>query len=237
MLAKSFRPFRALPALGLAASLLGGGCAENESTVFIRGVLALAPGECVFSSDPSSMMRTGGVIDLAFRSDYTAGLLVGNQLVTRGNRDTLRTESSRIALEGAVIEVRTPTGEMIQEYTVDGTGFVDPGDGSEPGYGVMTVQLIPAGVPLPTNRINVGIRVFGTTLGGREVESNQLTFPVSVCTGCLISYPSDALDPGTGECRGGEAPADPAPCVGGQDDAIDCRYCSGSNELCLRPGG
>jgi hypothetical protein len=221
--------------LAASASLLSGGCADNESMLFVRAVLAWPPGQCVINPDPTSLIRLGGVLDRAFRSNYIAPLLIGNQLTVRGDRDTLRTESSRITLRGAVVEIKDRQGNRLEHYTADGTGFVDPGDGSSPGFGLMSVELIPPSANLPDDSdVIVGVRVFGDTLGGREIESSELTFPIFVCRGCLVSYPSIAVDPDTRECVGGEEPADPPPCVVGQDDPVDCRYCSGSNAACAQ---
>ncbi|HMJ10785.1 MAG TPA: hypothetical protein VK524_05230, partial [Polyangiaceae bacterium] len=125
-------------------------------------------------------------------------------------------------------------GKQLVEYTTDGTGFVDPSDGSTPGFGIMSVELIPPGLAnLPDNTdVVVGVRVFGDTLGGREVESSQLTFPIFVCNGCLVSYPNVAIDPASRACNSTEVPSDPPPCQVGQDDAVDCRYCAGSTGAC-----
>jgi hypothetical protein len=220
-----------------SAALLSGGCADNESMLFVRGVLAWPPGQCVINPDPSSLIRLGGVLDRAFRSNYIAPLLIGNQLTTRGDRDTLRTESSRVTLRGAVVEINDRQGNRIAHYTADGTGFVDPGESASPGYGIMSVELIPPALTaLPDNTdVIVGVRVFGDTLGGREIESSQLTFPIFVCRGCLVSYPAVAIQPDTGECGGSEEPSDPPPCVVGQDDAVDCRYCAESTAECQVP--
>jgi hypothetical protein len=232
---RRFSP-RNLLAAGLLASsaaLLAGGCADNESMLFVRGVLAWPPGQCIINPDPTSLVRLGGVLDRAFRSNYVAPLLIGNQLTTRGDRDTLRTESSRITLRGAVVEVNDRQGNRLLHYTADGTGFVDPGEGSNPGFGIMSVELIPPTAVIPDNTdVIVGVRVFGDTLGGREVESSELTFPIFVCRGCLVSYPSIAIQPDTGACGGGEEPSGAPPCVIGQDDAVDCRYCAESTTEC-----
>jgi hypothetical protein len=98
----------------------------------------------------------------------------------------------------------------------------------------MSVQLIPGGL-VGLGQYIIGVRVFGETLGGRDLESSQLTFPVTICDGCLVNFPNEAFDQDIGECIGGEEPVDPPPCVLGQDDSIDCRYCAASNARCLTP--
>src|SRR5512146_2184814 len=80
------------------------GCADNETMLFVQSVLALS-GDCTAEADPDSKMRLGGVLDTKFSTQYNAVLLVGNQLVARGSRDRLRTESNRIALKGAEVQL------------------------------------------------------------------------------------------------------------------------------------
>jgi hypothetical protein len=216
----SFASLLALASTGLA------GCADNDSGLYVRGVLAIQAPDCVATADPSAAHLLGGVYDISIRGNlgYTAALLVGNQLVRRGDRDQLRTETSRVSLEGAEVTLLTETGSSITEFTVPGTGFVDPGTSDEPGYGVMAAMLIPPGVGSDGTRIVVEVRVFGTTLGGDEIESATLTFPITVCSGCLVTYPVEAIDPITGQCVliDGQDPPDP-PCRPGQDDPVDCR--------------
>jgi hypothetical protein len=217
-----------------AAMGLSAGCAPNDSALFIRGVLAQQPPQCIVKNDPSSLMLGMGVLDREFAQTYVAALLVGNQLVRRGSKDQLRTETSRVRLEGAIVSVGTAAGSTIQEFSTIGTGFVDPGTGDEPGYGVMFATLIPPGAGAPGEVVNVTVRVFGTTLGGQEIESGDISFPIAICQGCLVSYPSDAIDPATGQCLvGGDATVDP-PCQPGQDDPMDCRLCA-NHTVCLVP--
>src|SRR3954454_12237634 len=85
-----------LAALVAAPSLLGSpGCAENESTIFIRQVnVPVSSGNgCTVEPTPTSLFISRGLLDLAFRNQYVATLLVGNQLVARGNPTQERTET------------------------------------------------------------------------------------------------------------------------------------------------
>ena len=225
----------------LAFGLFGGGCADNESALFVRAVLHRVAPACAPRASPESETLGGGTLDTVFSDthggSYVAALLVGNQLARVGNADQVRTETARITLRGAVVEVRDPSqGENsapIVEYTTDGTGFVDPGAGTNPGYGIMYAELIPSGLQLSTTRVNVAVRVFGDTLGGDEIESNQLTFPISICTGCLIDFTRSASD---GTCLTGDlGSGTAAPCRPGQDDPVPCETCAAKKVECQRP--
>ena len=233
--------FLAAPIM-ISSGLFGSGCADNESSLFVRAVLHRVGPACAPRASPESETLGGGVLDMAFATDvhggsYVAALLVGNQLARVGNADQVRTETARITLKGAVVEVRDPAAgensDPLVEYTTDGTGFVDPSSGTNPGYGIMYAELIPAGFTPSTSRVNVAVRVFGETLGGDEIESKELTFPISICTGCLIDFThSDA----NGACLVGDlGSGTEAPCRMGQDDPVPCETCAAEKPECRQP--
>jgi hypothetical protein len=215
------------------------GCAENDTMLFVRAVLKLEPGECIAKGDANSVMLLGGVMDLHFTSTYDAALLVGNQLAKRGKKDQLRTESSRVVLKGAEVILMDDQEATIAEFTVPGVGFVDVGTGEDPAYGVIATTLIPAGVGIVPNGLYlVEVRAFGETLGGQEITSAALRFPIYTCDRCLISYPLSAADPAqlpTYACTSTEEFDEPQGCRIGQDDYVDCRFCAASDPACQTP--
>ena len=229
------------PLLAMAAFA---GCADNESGMFVRGVLVLQQPECSVKADPTSPHRLGGVLDISLRDTYQAVLLVGNQLVPRGDHDKIRTETSRVTIKGAEVTLLTDTGSVIQEFSVPSSGFVDPGTSDDPGYGAADVTLIPAGLVAGAAAggailLVAEVRVFGDTLGGDEITSAPYNFNITVCDGCLISYPPDAsLQQGANYICGSavdQGSAPDAPCRIGQDEAVDCRVCASSNQRCVTP--
>jgi hypothetical protein len=226
----------------LTGALSAAGCEENESMLFIVGVLALEDTDCKLTSQGSATLRTRGVLDVSLRSGYTAGLLVGSQLTQRGSRDQLRTETARLSLRGAEVTLETAAGEPIAEYTTIGTGFANPSAGSEPGFGAIAADLIPPGAPLAEGLVVARVRVFGDTLGGQEVESNEYSFPIYVCSGCLITYPGDAADMNQGAgvylcaVRSDRATVtEDRVCALGQDIAVPCTICAAQSAVCLDP--
>ncbi len=212
--------------------LISQGCADNESILFVRDVLYIEPPDCTTDPDPNSTFRPFGVVDLAFgNSSYYAYLLVGNQMVRRGSKNQVRTESSRIVLKGAEVTLLDDNDNTIgSSFTSPGSGFVDPGVGEDPGYGILGVELVPGNLSAsPGQRIVVEVRAFGDTLGGQEVTSAPMHYPIYFCNKCLISFPSDADDPVQPgyQCSSATDSSDPPPCFLGQDRAVDCRLCLG----------
>jgi hypothetical protein len=223
------RPSVATAAFVAAAALGTLGCEDNDSALFVRSVLAVRSPQCEVKADPGSLVLLNGVYDVGLdpNSGYQAVLLVGNQLTRVGSRNQKRVETSRVILHGAIVNVMDSEGNSLDEFTVDGTGAVDPANGEEPSYGLLTTTLVPPGAA--PGALNVGVRAFGETLGGREIESAELFFPIFVCSGCLVSFPADAIDPATGACGANPADVSPEniPCNIGQDFPVDCRACAG----------
>ena len=165
-------------------------CADNESSLFIRQVL-VPSSDCTVTADPGSLSYSKGVLDLALSLEFSAALLVGNQLVERGNGDQLRSETSRVRIEGAEVRVETTGGAELSAYTVAVNGFADPATGTTPGWGFANVVLLNEaagqtvislagfgpGRSTAVERVISVVKVFGTTLGGQEVESAEFRFP------------------------------------------------------------
>ncbi len=237
-------------AVGMSASA----CADNESSVFIRGVLKPDDTKCSFVADPSTERLPVGSMDLAFTREYYAGLLVGNELVEKGSSDLLRTETSRFRIEGAEVELETSDGNFIRSFTMPVAGFADPAESSDPGWGVAYALLIDANAGnqmmnwfvegernLAIRRIVSVVKVFGKTLGGQEVESAEFRYPINVCYGCLVDFPLEANDSesplGQPNCEnlGRDLGSGiEVPCRIGQDDLLDCRVCKsrGFGRIC-----
>jgi hypothetical protein len=243
-----------LSVLGVAGAcaLVAPGCQDNESMLFIVGVLAVETTNCLAKPERGATLRAGGALDTSLASGYRAALLVGSQLTQRGSREQLRTETARLSLEGAEVTLNDAAGAPLDIGTANpfstlGTGFVDPAGGTDPGFGVIFVDVIPGAIsdkvaqslPKGDGIIVAKIRAFGTTLGGQEVESGDYTFPLRICNGCLVSYPNSANSAAVGDeylCQATAATAAATPvCFLGQDVPVPCTMCSGALEVCLHP--
>ncbi len=186
--------------LGMSA-LLGGGCADNRTSLYIEGIQGFElGGDCTFdaSIDSDRPMVGHGVFDPQSGEPYVAPLIIGNQLVPQGDNNTLRPETSRIQLEGAVIEVRQAgDGARVgQAFTSYFSATVHPVDSSAPGVMLATIPLLPAGFALQDQTVyQVSIKVFGTTLGGKELESGEFLFPITARDGYVArNCPNAALE-------------------------------------------
>jgi hypothetical protein len=204
-----------------AATVVGGtlpACATNDQTIFIRNALAPSVnrqgGSCIYTNDPSQAGLFQAEMDIGLTDSYFGILLVGNQLVARGDPANNRAESSRVHINGGIVRVTEPGGRLINEFTSLATGFNDPQNNNAPGYGTIGLVLIdaptkdriltdsykPEGeqrVPLDRRNISktvlINVKAFGQTLGGVDVESEEYQLPMQVCNGCLVVF--DGFDP------------------------------------------
>ena len=248
--------------LGLVGSAFAifSACAHDDSSIFIRAVLAPpqtanASGQCTYSADPTGLTLSAGQLDVAFSSSYTPALLIGNQLQARASTEQGRTETSRVAVQGVIVRITDDKGSSLHDpFTRTANGFLDPGQGGQPTYSVIfatvmdhtvTDALIPNlqqrdNGRFKNVRLMAYIKAFGTTLGGVHVETNETQFPVDVCYGCLVSFPAGVSSPFYPQpnCAGastGTTQTPATPCVIGQDQPIDCRLCTDRAELCKPP--
>jgi hypothetical protein len=219
-------------------------CADNNSSLFVVGVIDTSAASCVAKPDTTVVMLANGVLDVGFTTSYTAFILVGNQLTQRGSREQLRTETSRVSLRGAEVTLTKVDGvTKIREYSTVGTGFVDAATGDVPAYSAMAVNIIPSllgGDPAvqALGTVLAKIRVFGDTLGGTSVTSSELDFPISICKGCLIRYDTpEPADPSQSTCASTSSTTqteEAAPCVLGQDQTVSCTQCAAFSDLCKK---
>lgn len=234
----------ALPSCGAVRDSDGPGRASgNDKPLFVVGVVATDASECVVRGDKDSLLLPKGVLDLAFTASYTATLLVGAQFQSASST-TSAPQTERITLHSAEITLKTGSGAALGTYTTAGTGFIDTAADTS-AYGSMTIPLVPAelheGASLQGNEpIVATIKVEGEALDGTPLTSSTLTFPIDVCTGCLVRYPPEAADPvevGPYKCSTSNSftTPDEPPCRLGQDTAFSCKQCSASLEICRDP--
>lgn len=214
-------------------------CADNDSTLFIKGAMLSSGNECVFEAEGDAPLLPSGTMDVAYASTYVMPLLIGNQLIARGDADKLRTETARIVIRGAVVNVLSADGTAsLASFSTNAGGFVDPASGTDPGWGVSFVNVVSSELArslqdsLAANasqELNISVYVYGDTLGGDEIESSTLTFPLYVCNGCLVDC-STASD--FDDCT--QFPPDglELSCFPGQDAPIPCQLLEDPDQFC-----
>jgi hypothetical protein len=196
--------------LAIAPVTLALGCAPNESSLFIRQCQVVPQDTCEVTADPSAAFKPSGILDVAFAGRYTCPLLVGNQLVTRGDPDLLRTETSRVEITSADVTLLGQGGGSLGKHSNPASGFIDPSTGAQPGYGLVQVVLIDSTPAV--GDVVAQVVLHGRTLGGTELTTGEWKFPIHICQGCLCD---------TSTCGATDAP--PTNCHVGTDAPVDCR--------------
>lgn len=220
-------------------------CVENDQSIFIRAVLAPSTnrqqGACIYTDDPQQPQLFAGQLDVALRDNYKAVVLVGSQMLQRGDPNNARAEPNRVHLNGAVVRVLEPNGAQIAEFTSLATGFADVQQNNNPDFGTMEIvgidaptartlagQVAPGGA---TKQVILQVKAFGKTLGGVDLESSEFQFPLEICNGCLVTFATaDTARPAGEQCTGALATGGTntqLPCEVGQDgEAVPCQLCS-----------
>jgi hypothetical protein len=223
-------------------------CVENNASLLIIGVLAppvtvQAGSACVYTSTITGPYLSNGTMDVAFEEEYVPVLLLGNQLVPRGDQANYRIETNAITIQGAIVRVTDSGGSELDNYTVPGIAFLEPSSGGTPGLSTFSTTLVSPkaadavrqslGNTFGTKRLISYVKVFGITTGGTHIESGEVGIPVNACNGCLVTFPAGSDDPAAAtqpNClatsTGSSSIA--TPCVFGQDQSIDCRLCQGN---------
>ena len=219
-------------------------CADNDMSIFVHGMMAPPQARttsgCTYIPDPTSTQLLGsGTMDAALTNGYVGVLLVGNQLIPRGDPANTRAESNRVHLQGAVIKVQDPDGTVISEFTSTSVnGLINPQNNNTAGFSLIAVTLIDQATsqqiagPLPDfigrRRVEAHVKVFGRTLGGVDVESGEWSVPIDVCKGCLVDFSqnNDPLVQPQPNCkRASTAATVNLPCRVGQDEGLPCSSC------------
>ncbi len=236
--------------LAAAAGSAVPACAHDDASIYVDGVLAPPPPSgnvCIYNPDPTAAHIAQGYVDSALRSDYQPEFLLGSTLIQQGNANTPDSETARVEIQGAIVQVIDPaTNETVEDNTVLTSGLIEPAAGSAPSYlatnasimnkvaldhfapePALTKQGFPVSFPPPKIAL-VNVTFYGVTLGGQSVQSNQYQFPVTVCWGCSVVVPPGAPTGALDYCAGKSAmTTSDIPCTAGQDQNTDCQICYG----------
>jgi len=238
---KSFlRPLLAGGFSAATALVLSTGCVEERASIYIDGVLKPQEPECNVENDPTAAQWPRGALDIAITGAYDASLLVGNQLTPRGDKVQAKAETMRVALTAAEVTLLNAVGEQLTcpedeecaRFSIYGSGAITVTKSEDPAWGTFAARLIPPVVVqaiapdvLASGAVTVvaSVKVRGTTLGGKEVESGEFIFPIDVCYGCLLRY--NSIVPGC--CNRAQGEGEDEVCRPGQDEQTSCTQCGG----------
>lgn len=243
----------------LVAVLLAGCAVGNEDgKLVILNAVPLDSEECQ-GSVSDNIGLSSGVVDMAMARYYRLYVRVENNMADINTVLGLtaqdgRLETTRVRLRRAVVTYQALdqiSANFPDELRVPLSASVDnEGGRTSLGIEVLTEAMIqdlrsapefiirgPDGDVRPARtsvELLVTVAVQGETFDGQVVESNEFTFPLTVCNGCLVAVPPDAVRTDKGvpqpNCLNllGGAQGVQIPECGeaiGRDAAVDCRIC------------
>jgi hypothetical protein len=245
----------------LAVAVLAGACVDDSvgTSLVIVGNKALGA-NCQAEASDSGLFQSRGVLDLVLPlGQYTMHPILRNQmppstLANRRQVQDLRVDTNDVALEKAQIRYSFPNPtiapdnpKFVEEgITVFISGTVSSGGGltavALPVLDFELAQALDAKVeprsadnPSPRFTMLAKVQISGRTLDGAPLVSSEFTFPLDICRGCLLTFPSVAAVPGAGpNCRGVTPFVGEHPCLVGQDKRIDCRICRENKPIAER---
>ena len=200
-------------ALLISTLSLFGGCDAEEFSIQLMGVKAIDPTSCTPIGDESSLLSQG-TIDLVLAQDYVINLSMRNRLsnsleVNMLNEDEGHLNTTDVTLKSAVIRYLDPDEVgfgLGEDERVVAFGGLLPSGNLDPitrTLSILTPEMTnnlrqngafkglnsAARIGVVRNSLSmiISVRVQGETLDGKRVESNEVTFPIEICTGCRIS--------------------------------------------------
>ncbi|MEE2645209.1 MAG: hypothetical protein VYD19_09780 [Myxococcota bacterium] len=243
------------PHLLLASlSLTLSGCVAEEVSMELVGVRKFDPVTCQVEFNKDEYVALG-LMDLVVAQNYVANLEVRNRLednVALNNQTNSdgRVNTNNVTLQEVELSYRDVEGvglELEPQRIVEIGQQLSSESDAKLAIGIelitpaMATALIEnqelffndAGTALARRsvKVEVSLQVRGVTFDGGEVESNRLNFPLSICTGCLISFPPELLRDEGGQtvCQirtsEGENEDLCAPILGRDGNAVPCDLC------------
>lgn len=258
-----------LAAVALSTFALGA-CEDNEVRLQLVQMQPIDTSTCAASLDFTTSLGTG-LVDLALAQNYVISPLVVNKLldvreIKNFSDQDGRIDTHDITLHSAVIEytaLDALEANLPQQVTipiaasvpVNGEGTVISVEALKPSMieamrSADQFVLFDSQNQLRPIRSSVQMiltmRLRGVTLDGKDVESNEYVFPITICNGCRVTFPPEAIDVSTPvpQCvsqvaEDTELAAVSCPAVLGQNsNFVDCVQCQGfaadsvSRQLC-----
>ncbi len=227
--------------LVLVLAALGPGCVDNDKSLQI--VFNVAPNaQCQFvvQTGASVIYIPYGVLDLAVDHIYMLTPQIENNMPFNSNAAEKDINALDVQIQRAEITYRWPVGgdiiatypnlmdlEKQDPFIAPISGTVSAADTSgQPGKMVTEFPLFSSQTQLdlsgltaadaPNVVLGARVKIFGQTLGGSPIQSNEFIYPIHFCRGCAANL----------ICCAGTTTAKPQIfCIEGQDSGVPCSAC------------
>ncbi|MFO0685341.1 MAG: hypothetical protein U0234_24995 [Sandaracinus sp.] len=187
-----------------SALLLGLGCAPSNPGMVAEGIIGHDT-SCLYT--PTSAFLIEGSLDVATPPERVGGITylavfrVGNQLINNGNRVyPLMADPNRIVFDHVEVTLVDLNETVIAgPYLVPASGAVGSTASMDPTFGLASATIIPDNIGQSLAGFADGsvivarCRVMGTTAGGAQLTSGPVSFPITLCNGCLFRCGRDEM--------------------------------------------
>jgi hypothetical protein len=192
--------------LGMVLAILGSGCVDSDTFYIIQMQVPTASGGgCAATPSQSGVYLGAGALDISLNMGYIAFPLLLNNMESSATidsqpeRNNLHLKGYRVSLDLGEIPI-SPDDKLV-DFFVNSSGTITPSGGLQVGpveviKPELVKLLVPAIPPAYEPVILVKMRAVATR-GGWETESAEFTFPVTICSKCLVDY--RATCPATGD--------------------------------------
>ncbi len=227
----------------LASMVLG--CADNNESLYIMGN-AVPDSACRLVANENMDRRGSGSLDIVMGTKYIMHALIKNDMPSSLKMNSFTEKDGRMEAHHIFLKKATITYTYDPRIILPGldtrevltSGFVSAAG----GLAVVDIEIISPDMaqrfatklpsrdtdnPEPRATMTVDVQVIGETGDGTEVKSNVFTYPITICRGCLLMFPTEADNPNSPnfDCDLLSGSLDDEPCNIGQDDPVDCRLC------------
>lgn len=208
--------------------------AEKRHAFFVRSALAPPPAGqsgsagCVYTSGPDQATLFKGRVDLGVAATYQLALLVEASEPTT----TMTVTGAHVVLtqgDKTLSDTETVANAFIDagKAAVVLVGMFDPASRDELDSTLrtrLTTQLVVAKIELRGRNPS----------GGGDLASPVFSFPIQVCSGCLVDFSTgnDSTAAVQPNCLRPPGPDTRRPCFLGQDEPVPCQLCIGTNVAC-----
>jgi len=168
-------------------------------------------------------VKASALPDSRCSKPYIMAMLVNSSLKQSAKVAIGRAEPNVLQITSAEVHLMTGKKETIlfnrkgselrNPFTVTANNTLRPASGSEPSVGVVAVEAIPVGYAEQLNtfsdsQILAEVQIFGTTLGGVDIDFKPFVFPIRLCSGCLTECATDlvAMDISAADVYGDNCP-------------------------------
>jgi hypothetical protein len=174
----------------LACSGLWVSCEDAAPALYVEAVIPPNK-DCVVELDSDISMQKGRY-DAFCGNGYAIWVRLVSLMRARASSTRPSSEPNAVQFSTAEVQLLTLQDEaIVPKFSTPVFAEVDPGDSAKPGKTLVRIELIPRAIIKSIRghdndeTITARVKLFGETTGKVDVESDEFSFPIEICSECL----------------------------------------------------